>query len=255
MELNKSLWNNQIVICLTFDLDWAGEDAIKFTYDILEKFGFPSTFFITHHSEFIMDKIKMKEIDAGVHPNFLKNSSHGHNLKDVVDYCTKLLPDANSFRCHKYFDNNDITEVLYNNGYKYDSNLCTNLECIDPFVHRSGLIRFPIYFEDGAYLLHGNTLDFKEIQPCFFKKPGLYVFNFHPMHMIINSPTFSYMRKIKNEISNKTWSNLTKKELENLSFKDNGIGSFTLDLFKHIKKEGFLIITMEEAYQSIKSSI
>ena len=255
MELNKSLWNNQIAICLTFDLDWAGEDSIKLTYDIIEKFGFKTTFFVTHPSKFILDKIKRKEIDAGIHPNFLKNSSQGHNLKEVLEYCTKLIPDANSFRCHKYFDNNDITELLHNNGFKYDSNLCTNLECIDPFVHRSGLIRFPIYFEDGAYLLHGNTLNFKEFQPSIFKKSGLYVFNFHPMHMIINTPTYSYMRKIKDAISNKTWSNLSDMELQHLSFKGNGIGSFTLDLFKYIKREGFPVLTLEEAYQSMKKPI
>lgn len=247
--INKSLWNNQVVICFTFDLDWASEDSIKHTVDIIEKFGFKSTFFITHSSKILSNKIKNKEIDAGIHPNFLKNSSHGKNPKDIIDYCTKLLPEAKSFRCHKYFDNNDITEILYEKGFKYDSNLCTNLECVDPFEHRSGLIRFPIYFEDGGYLLHGNSLNFKEFQPILFKKPGLYIFSFHPMHLTINSPSFSYMRKIKDSLSSSTWNKLTHMELEHLSYKGKGIRTFSLDLLNFIKKENFPVITLEEAYE------
>jgi len=164
--INKSLWNNQVVICLTFDLDWASEDSIKHTVDIIEKFGFKSTFFITHSSKILSNKIKNKEIDTGIHPNFLKNSSHGSNPKEIIDYCTKLLPEANSFRCHKYFDNNDITELLFDKGFKYDSNLCTNLECVDPFIHRSGLIRFPIYFEDGCYRKFVSLIE----EPLIIKK-------------------------------------------------------------------------------------
>lgn len=232
-------------------MDWASEDAIKYTYRIIERFGFLTTFFLTNESTFIDNLIKNNYIDAGIHPNFLIGSSQGKTMVDIIEYCQRLYPDAISFRCHKYFDNNDITELLYNKGYKYDSNLCTNLELVDPFVHRSGLIRFPIYFEDGAYLLHNNNLKFKEVRDKIFYKNGLYIINIHPMHLIINTPDFSYMRKIKSSLSKKAWNNLTYNELEHLSFKGRGIRTFILELFNHIKSENLPVLSLKEVYNKI----
>ena len=251
MKLNKSLWENQQIICLTFDVDWASEDAIKYTYGIIDRYSFKTTFFLTHKSTFIENLIKNNYIDAGIHPNFLAGSSQGKNMKDILEYCLKLHPDAISFRCHKYFENNDITELLYNEGFKYDSNLCTNLELVDPFIHRSGLIRFPIYFEDGAYLLHNNNLKFKDVKDNLFNRNGLYIVNIHPMHLAINTPDFSYMRKIKNSVSKKAWNNLTFNELEHLSYNGRGIRTFILELFDFIKKENLPVLNLKEVYESI----
>jgi len=252
LELNNSLWKNDIIICLTFDLDWASEDAIKYTLDILQEFNFHSTFFITHPSPVIMDKIRKNEVHGGIHPNFLKNSSHGNTYKEVLRYLKDILPNADCFRCHKYYDSNDITELLYSNGFKYDSNLCTNLELVQPFVHRSRIIRYPIFFEDGGYLLNNRDISFKNFKKKYFKKPGLYIFNFHPMHININSPDYKYMRKIKDNLSYKDWNNLIYKEISHFEFNGYGIRNFILELFRFIKKENFLVLDLEEVYnQSI----
>lgn len=251
MKLNKTLWKNQKVLCITFDMDWASDDAIKYTYGLIERYDLKSTFFITHKSKFIDSLIEKNNIDIGLHPNFLEKSSHGKDIVGIIDYCLKLYPEAISFRCHKYFENNDITEILYNKGFKYDSNLCTNLDLIDPFVHRSGLIRFPIYLEDGAYLLHKNNLKFKEVKYSLFNTNGLYIINIHPMHLIINTPDFSYMRKIKNNISQDAWNNLKTYELEHLSFRGWGIRTFIMELFEFIKKENLPVLTLREVYEKI----
>lgn len=249
--LNKSLWSNDIIICITFDMDWASEETLKDTMNIISEYGFPTTFFVTHYSKIIFDKINRKIIHGGIYPNFLKNSSHGKNMMDIIEHCTKLLPDANCFRCHKYFDSDDVTQELYQRGFKYDSNLCTNLDRVEPFVHKSGLVRFPVFFEDGTFLLHNNTLSFKDFERRVFKEPGLYIFNFHPMQLVINSPDFKYMKKIKESVSKDTWKNLTHKELEHIAFKGKGIRSFTLELFNYIKREGLKTLTLEDIYKSI----
>lgn len=251
MKLNKSLWENQQIVCITFDVDWASEDALAYTYNIIENFGFSTTFFLTHESKLLLNKIKNKNINSGIHPNFLPESSQGKTPREVIDYCTNLLPEAISFRNHKYFENNDVIELLQEKGFKYDSNLCTHLERVDPFIHRSGLIRFPIYFEDGAYLLHGNNLKFTKVKNELFDKVGLMIFNFHPMHIAINTPTFNYMRSIKNNISNKTWNNLTTEEIEHLTYKGRGIRNFMLELFHYIKKENLLVLNLEEVYNIV----
>ncbi len=249
--INKSLWKNDIIICITLDLDWASEDCLKNSLSLLEDYGLSSTYFLTHPSKIMSDKIRKGEIHAGIHPNFLKNSTQGKNIDDVLDYLIKILPEADCFRVHKYFDNNDITDKMVQRGFKYDSNLCTKMDLVEPFYHRSGLIRFPIYFEDGAYLLHKNNLLFKEMKRNFFSRPGLYVFNLHPMHLALNSPTYTYMRKIKDNITYNAWNNLTFAELNHLSYKGLGIRSFITELFKYIKKENLQVVNLEEAFRSI----
>ncbi|MTI71701.1 MAG: hypothetical protein FH751_15750 [Firmicutes bacterium] len=254
MYLNKSnfFWKNEPIFCFTIDLDWASESAIKYTFNYFEKFNIPITFFVTHYSKFLFDKINYNEIDAGIHPNFLPNSSHGNNYKEVINYCTKLLPKAKSFRCHRYFDVNDINEKLYDLGFLYDSNLCTFLQRVDPFVHRSGLIRFPIYFEDGAYLYHNKNLKFNEISEELFYSKGLIIINIHPMHMALNSPDFLYARKIKDNLTRQKWNSLNDKDLKNIKNYGLGIKDFIVNLLKFINKNNLKTYTLKNIYEMIK---
>lgn len=254
LKLNNNLWKNEPIICLTFDVDWASEEALKYSYSIIEQYGFKTTFFLTHESKFILDLIDKKCIDAGIHPNFLPNSSQGSNYDEVIEHCMTLLPEAKSFRSHRYFDVNDITETFVKKGYKYDSNVCTFLQRVEPFVHRSGLIRFPIFFEDGAYLLHGQNLNFKEVGKQLFNNPGLMILNIHPMHMVLNSPDFYYMRKVKDSFTRKEWNSLGYKTLEKNRYKGQGIGDFIIEIFEFIKKENIKTYNLNELYKVVKNN-
>ena len=248
-KINNDLWKNEPIICLTFDVDWASEEALIYLYSIIKKSDFKSTFFLTHESKFLLELIDKEHIDSGIHPNFLQDSSHGSSYVEVIDYCTKLLPKAESFRCHRYYDGNDIAEMFVEKGYKYDSNVCTLLERVDPFVHRSGLIRFPIFFEDGAYLLHKQNLNFKEVGRRLFYKKGLMILNIHPMHMVLNSPDLNYMRKIKDRLTREEWNNLDHTLLEKISYKGFGIRDFIIELFEFIKKEDIKTYTLNDLYR------
>lgn len=248
MTLDNTLWKNEPIICLTLDVDWASEDALRFTYNFIEKYNFKPTFFLTHKSDFLLELINKNIIHGGIHPNFLEESSHGKNYIEVIDYFNDLLPNSKVFRCHKYFDSNDITELLYKRGFLYDSNLCTFLEKVEPFVHRSGLIRFPVYFEDGAYLLHKKNLNFKEVQNNIFNNNGLMIINLHPMHIALNTPSFNYMRKVKDKLPRSTWNKLVDKELNHLSYNGRGIRTFLSDVFKFVQKEKIKVMNLEEIY-------
>lgn len=253
-KLNNALWKDDIIICLTFDVDWASEEALRYCYSIIEKYNFKTTFFLTHRSEFLLDLIDKDYIDSGIHPNFLPNSSHGNSYTEVIDYCMSLLPNAQSFRCHKYFDVNDITEILVKKGFKYDSNVCTFLERVEPFLHRSGLIRFPIFFEDGAYLLHKGNLNFREVGKELFYKPGLIIFNIHPMHMALNSPDFQYARRIKDILTWEEWNKLDYKSLEKIRYTGYGISNFIIEFFEFIKNENIKTFSLDELYKIITSN-
>ncbi|MCT4595009.1 MAG: hypothetical protein N4A57_12180 [Anaeromicrobium sp.] len=248
----SDIWKNEPIFSFTIDVDWASEDAIKYCHSILEQHKIKPMYFLTHGSEFLYSLIEKGSIDAGIHPNFISGSSHGNSYTEVIDYCMDLLPNTDCFRSHRYYDVNDITEAFYKLGLRYDSNLCTLLQKINPFIHRSGLIRFPVYFEDGAYLLHEKSLNFNSLEKKSFDSPGLMVINIHPMHMVLNSPNFSYAQKVKDHLSREEWNSLTNKDFEKLKYGGLGIRDFLIDLFQFINKNNYKIYTLKELYENIK---
>ena len=249
----KKIWRNEAVFIFTVDVDWASEDALKYCYSLFEQYGIPVTFFITHPSNFLNEKIEKGIIDAGIHPNFLKGSSQGNTLNEVIDYCIDLLPNTKSFRCHRYYDVNDVNDYLYEQGFRYDSNLCTLLQKVDPFFHRSGLLRFPIYFEDGAYLLHNGNLNFNQVVEQIFYLSGLMIINVHPMHMVLNSPHFLYAKKIKDNLSREEWNTLNFKDFDKIKYSGLGIRDFVVDLLEFVYKNNIKTYTLKELYEKIIS--
>lgn len=233
-------------ICFTADLDWATEFAIEDLLNGFEANGIKPTIFVTHPSK-VVDKHRDK-IDIGVHPNFIQPSSQGNTQDEVVDYCRRLVPETKVFRCHKWYGDNDIYEKLWNNGFRYESNLCTNMDDVEPFIHRSGMVSFPVFLEDGAYIIRNRKLDFEDVREKFEKK-GLKVINIHPMHYALNTPYFSYTREIKDRLSREEWNNLQPDDLSSLSYKGTGIRNFIEDLFQFSKNNAIKLITLKQVYE------
>jgi hypothetical protein len=194
-----NFFRKESICCFTGDMDWSPEWAIQEMLEIFEKLEVPLTLFITHNSEIIKKRYgkRGKSQYVGLHPNFLPNSSHGSNYIEQIDFCQKLWPDAKCFRSHACFDNYLITKEFYARGFRYDSNLCLFLQpnCT-PLHHCSGLIRFPIYWEDDVHSEKG--LPFKiDVTRKHLDLAGLKVFNFHPLNLTLNTPTTEYYFKHK----------------------------------------------------------
>ena len=105
-------WEEEPVFCFTSDIDWSSESIIKYSHDILSGDDLKITYFITHSSPFLNELNASNKIDLLIHPNFLPNSSHGDSFKEVIDYCMNLVPNADGFRSHRYFEVNDIMDDL-----------------------------------------------------------------------------------------------------------------------------------------------
>lgn len=247
-ELEKSN-----ALCFTMDIDWASESAIRYAVSYFLDAGIPLTVFCTHKSEYLSGLIERGEIDAGIHPNFVRPSSQGETDDEIIKFCLDVVPGAKVFRCHRWFAVNDIYEKLYAEGFRYESNLCTLLDPARPFLHRSGMVSFPVFFEDGAYLYHKLSLDFDAARPRFMS-PGLKVINVHPMHFALNTPYFSYMRDIKNRVSREDWNRMPEKELESLRFPGQGIADFTRELVKFAASRKSAV-ALSHAYQLTKDQL
>ena len=249
----KYIWEEEPVVCFTSDIDWASEDMIKRTFELLDLKFKKITIFNTHKSNELEVKEKNKEIDMLIHPNFLPNSSHGDSFEEVIENCLKFCPDAKGFRSHRYFEVNDIFEIFSKLGFKYFSNFCTRCENnLKPNLHRSGLLSIPIFFEDGGFLLMDPDLNFNNFQENF-SRPGLKVINFHPAHICFNTPSFLYTRKIKDSVSREEWNNLSKKNLKRIEYGKFGIRNFIENIIEYSQKKNMKIVSLKEIF-SIWSS-
>ena len=242
-------WEEEPVFCFTSDIDWASESIIKYSHDILSGDDLKLTYFITHSSPFLNELNASNKIDLLIHPNFLPNSSHGDSFKEVIDYCMNLVPNADGFRSHRYFEVNDIMDDFAKRGFRFVSNHCTRCETnIKPLKHRSGLLSIPIFLEDGGYLIMDPTLNFDNLIPRL-KSPGLKVINFHPAHMAFNTPNFAYTRSIKDSFSREIWGNLGLSQLQKLENREQlGVRKTIQQIIEFASSNDYKVLSMREIY-------
>ena len=242
--------SQQPVFCFTSDIDWASEFAIKQILQYFKNADIPLTVFLTHESKTLDFAIQSGEIQAGIHPNFLQGSSQGDSFDEVIDFCFDLLPDAVGFRSHRYFEVNDVYEKLYSRGIRFASNTCTVLENIPPFLHRNGMVQFPVFFEDGAYLWQKGEMSFKSVERIFSSE-GLKVINIHPMHLMLNTPYFAYARKIKDTVSKEEWNSFDEKAIRRMRSAETGMSNFIDEMIEFIKKNNIQVTCLNNIYKKL----
>ena len=246
----KRVWDQEPIFCFTADMDWASEAVLDIFFKKIIPLNIKPTIFVTNASKVIDKYFKIGNIDRGIHPNFLNNSSHGDNFIDVIDTCISFAPESICFRSHRLFDVTDITHLLKEKfGFKYVSNLGTIMQTkITPILCESGLLHYPIFFEDGTHLYNQLNLDmFKYMQ--YFTSPGIKIINFHPMNFVFNSPNMRFMRSIKDSISRKAYNNIDKLTIERLrNTNEVGIGNTIMDIIDFAKSENYSIMSLSEIY-------
>jgi len=243
----NKIWNNQPVFCFTSDIDWASEAVLEYYFEVINTYELKPTLFVTHRSKTVERNYFAGKIETGIHPNFLPDSSQGKTYEDVIKYCYDCCPgNPAQFRCHRAFDCTDVTHFLKNKGFTHYSNYITAMQpYIRPVIHESGLINFPVFFEDGTYLYNEFPLKFNE---WLFSTPGIKVISIHPMHLILNSPDFKFMRNLKDTLGRERYCNLTESEINKLK-QENGIANMLFDIIRWVKQNEFPVFTLNELYK------
>src|SRR5258708_1040997 len=100
LEQYKNNFENKLF--LTFDIDWASDEVLGYTLDLLEKYTICATFFVTHETPLLTRIRNNPRFEMGIHPNFNfilnGDSRYGKNPAEVIDYYLKMVPDAVSVR-------------------------------------------------------------------------------------------------------------------------------------------------------------
>ena len=198
---NKDTWKNKFI--LTFDLDWADDNVIGFTNDILKKIDKKATIFVTHNTKYLDIFKNNNKIEFGIHPNFnLCFDSRKYSVESVLKKNIEIVPKAVISRSHSLTTSGRWLDIYKLNGIKYLSNYMMEWQQnISPFYHINNLIEVPIFFADDG-LIYNEKIDNNLIENVIRKSikisDSLKVFNFHPIHLYLNTPSQNYYIDNKN---------------------------------------------------------
>ena len=182
---DKSTWEESVF--LTFDIDWAHDDVVADTLDVIESFGIKATWFYTHKSKMI-NVLKALGHEVGIHPNFnscLSCTSDKTDLEVIQDCCNFVISPSSS-RSHSLVYGSPIAANLSSNGVKCSSNFCIPHSAqiaIRPWIGTSGIIEAPYSWTDEfmwSSIYQTPILSWLHLE-------GLLVADFHPIHVYLNT--------------------------------------------------------------------
>lgn len=187
----KDTWEQLVFI--TFDLDWACDEVIAHTLDILDEANASVTIFCTHTTALLSRMSETQRYELGIHPNFnpLLNGdrSLGSTAEEVLKSYQTIVPDAVSIRSHSMTHSAAMLNMFCQAGMGYECNLHLPHDSgitAMPFFHTGNrLVRVPVIWEDDIACITGEGWNVDKI----LGYPGIKVFSFHPIHVFLNSST------------------------------------------------------------------
>ncbi|MCF6339848.1 MAG: hypothetical protein L3J10_03705 [Sulfurimonas sp.] len=174
-------------VVLTFDLDWCSDEVLAYLLEKLISDKIPATFFITHQT-ILLNKIRDYDFfELGIHPNFMKGSTHGKSFEEVIDYCLSIVPEAISNRSHGLKISSNKLIHMMKNSIKIDCSLfMPNVESLQNFnfeINNKKILRVPYNWEDDyEFYQKQKKYKFENIANWNDK-----ILDFHPIHVYLNS--------------------------------------------------------------------
>ena len=188
--LDDSTWDAKVF--LTFDVDWAHDDVMADVVELLLPYSVRSTWFVTHQSDFLGELQGNKRIELGVHPNFNPllhgDMRMGRNAHEVLDRLLDLVPGARSVRSHSITQSGYLMGLFESKGLTHECNSFIPWQtgvALKPWVLPGGGVRVPYFWEDDVACLYHDA-DVGRMGALAVKS-GLRVFDFHPIHVFLNT--------------------------------------------------------------------
>lgn len=227
-------------VYLIFDMDWACDGVMKYFYDeIWERNlpeGYGGTLNVTNYSKVLDEIRKDGYLELGIHPNFnrlLCNEDTDGNFATAIKDLMEIVPDAVSARSHSLVAGSRINQCLYENGIRYASNYFYQPDInmkVRSFKDPSGITQIPFFFEDDLYLTQKTKLS---IYDYLEKYDAPLIFNFHPIHLFLNSENlqrYEEAKKVYNEYGK------LKRFRNTIAY---GIADFFRDLVAYALEKGY----------------
>lgn len=193
-------------VAITIDVDWAPDFVIDDIAQRLITYGVKATWFVTHRSPAIERLRRWPDLfELGIHPNVLPGSTHGSTPEEVLEHCMALVPDATSMRTHGLVQSTLLlAQVMEKSPITADVSLFLPHS---PYLHPVSyqwasreLLRIPYFWEDD--------FEMERNAPCWRLSPllalgnGQKIFDFHPIHVYLNSRDPSIYQALKRSVPN-----------------------------------------------------
>ena len=183
-------------VYITMDMDWANDGVIADTITLVETLEIPVCFFVTNQTP-MLEKLRSHPLfTLGIHPNFLPqlNGQTEKYFAETLKEMHELVPEARVIRCHALADATPILAEAQKRGFLADMNLFIPFSSgirLKPFSHFTGLRRLPFFYEDDAWTQEPAAAGPEQ----HLSAEGLKIFNFHPIHLYLNTEDMSrYVR-------------------------------------------------------------
>ena len=185
---------------ITMDMDWANDGVLADTITLAEQLDIPVCMFVTHATPMLAALREHPLFTLGIHPNFLPhlNGQTTKSFRETLEEMRALVPEAKLLRCHALIDATPILVTAREMGFRADMNLFIPLSsgiCAYSFYHFSGLKRLPFFYEDDAWTLEPGHPSVE--RHILSGGAGLKIFNFHPIHLYLNTETMERYNKAK----------------------------------------------------------
>lgn len=193
MNLVKKDYEN--IIFLTFDIDWASDEVLEDTIELVERTGIKATFFTTHETS-MLDRLRNNHlVELGVHPNFqplFVDKETSIDVQNVLTTMRHIVPEAQSIRCHCLIQSAPLLDLFTLYGFTHDANQFVPFHSeinLYPYYHwNKKLIRVPYFWEDNIHCIDLSRGLVKNWDvDVFLNYAGLKVFDFHPIHLFLNT--------------------------------------------------------------------
>ena len=211
---------------LTFDVDWAPDFAIEYCLKILKEKKIKATFFATHETDLNQEIIKQGH-GLGIHPNFLNDSSHGNSTCQIIEKCLSFAPNAKTLRTHSLVQS---TPLFYEIFYNFPQ---LNLDLSIFMNNAEHVERIKWHFNDVSfYRINYNWEDDAQFHDKNFKWskahfPGsTSIFDFHPIHVYLNSKDNFNYNNLKKDFSDSPLSNISKEFISSYVNDSSGTKDF-----------------------------
>ncbi len=219
---NKCSLNVLDNVMITLDVDWAPDFVLEFVLELLLKYNVKATFFATHDSS-LLRGIDKNHFEVGIHPNFNGELDH----EKIIDQLLAFYPKAKGERSHSLFQSSHLIKLLKKKGIKYEVNtylpLCENIR----LVNYNGILKIPFYWEDDTNFVHWQKYSLLDYA---LSKKGLKIFNFHPIHIYLNTNSQDQYALAKKGVHN-----CDREHLDGLIFRGAGTRSFFVELLEYLK--------------------
>jgi hypothetical protein len=188
-------------VAVTLDIDWAPDFVIDHVARALAAREVAATWFVTHASPAV-DRLRERPdlFELGIHPNFGAGSTHGATPEDVLAHVLAIVPGARSMRTHGLIQSSALLALVRaRTEIAVDASLflphAAALAAVDYPLPAGALRRVPFFYEDDAEMLRERP-DW-DAAGLAREADGLAVFDFHPIHVYLNSADTGAYERLK----------------------------------------------------------